>query len=370
MYFHLFNQSFFKSQETKIIYAFFFSSDEQSRLFGLSDQLDDDLPLDKDDIHQYRQTVDLQLRNLLHPDDSDMRLVQGQSVEQQFQMLLHKPKPIPPPVNQEPQEFEVYGGEVILAEQIDNEILELRNFFEDHREEMMSMLHEPNPTNQSRSLPLNPTNQSQRGHTPNQTALQPAKPNRRQNGGSQGRSDTDTRSVEYPVHHSAVRDQNRFGNRFTPESDSDAAAAHPPAVQLRRIEFEKRRMRKELRKRKRRLRLTGYSGENQTLHVENIKNSRHADILDQRNARSLNLENVRSMDHREVQSTQADWQGSFRSKASRSLDFRYSLQLSVCMESLILNWFKEWGLLGRKNVMMLKCEIICVRKKNLGKGIF
>ena len=31
------------------------------------------------------------------------------------------------------QEFEVYGGEVILAEQIDNEILELRNFFEDHR---------------------------------------------------------------------------------------------------------------------------------------------------------------------------------------------------------------------------------------------
>jgi hypothetical protein len=30
-----------------------------------------------------------------------------------------------------------------LAQQIDKEILELRNFFEDHREEMMSLLYDP-----------------------------------------------------------------------------------------------------------------------------------------------------------------------------------------------------------------------------------
>ena len=59
--------------------------------------------------------------------------------------------------------------------------------------------------------------------------------------------------MEYPVFHSIVRNQLPSENRF--DSDSDAAAARhvgvPTAVQLRQIEFEKRRMRKELRKEKR-----------------------------------------------------------------------------------------------------------------------
>jgi hypothetical protein len=44
-------------------------------------------------------------------------------------MVMSPPQPSPPSSS--------------LAQQIDREILELRNFFEDHREEMMSMLYDP-----------------------------------------------------------------------------------------------------------------------------------------------------------------------------------------------------------------------------------
>ena len=38
------------------------------------------------------------------------------------------------------------GSHAILAQQIDQEILELRNFFDDHREEMLSLLADQQQT--------------------------------------------------------------------------------------------------------------------------------------------------------------------------------------------------------------------------------
>ena len=42
-----------------------------------------------------------------------------------------------------PEQTEDGNHSQTLSKQIDNEILELRNFFEDHREEMISLLHGP-----------------------------------------------------------------------------------------------------------------------------------------------------------------------------------------------------------------------------------
>ena len=54
------------------------------------------------------------------------------------------------------------GQPQILAEQIDTEILELRNFFEDHREEMMSLLH-GGEDERNVSLPAFPHHHQQSG---------------------------------------------------------------------------------------------------------------------------------------------------------------------------------------------------------------
>jgi hypothetical protein len=59
-------------------------------------------------------------------------------VQEQFQQLLSSPGRVlasPRPSPSAPSSY--------LAQQIDKEILELRNFFEDHREEMMSLLYDP-----------------------------------------------------------------------------------------------------------------------------------------------------------------------------------------------------------------------------------
>jgi hypothetical protein len=50
--------------------------------------------------------------------------------------MVMSPPPQPAPSHPSPPSTS-------LAQQIDREILELRNFFEDHREEMMSMLYDP-----------------------------------------------------------------------------------------------------------------------------------------------------------------------------------------------------------------------------------
>jgi hypothetical protein len=50
--------------------------------------------------------------------------------------MAMSPPPQPAPAHPSPPSSS-------LAQQIDREILELRNFFEDHREEMMSMLYDP-----------------------------------------------------------------------------------------------------------------------------------------------------------------------------------------------------------------------------------
>jgi hypothetical protein len=64
----------------------------------------------------------------------------GFLIKEQFKQLLASPCRM---VMSPPQPSHPSPPSSSLAQQIDREILELRNFFEDHREEMMSMLYDP-----------------------------------------------------------------------------------------------------------------------------------------------------------------------------------------------------------------------------------
>ena len=82
--------------------------------------------------------------------DIDLNIVPDnyRSVREQFNTLLSTPKKkaqnISYPIDRKELNYQERSGyKNVLAEQIDNEILELRNFFDDHREEMMSMLQGP-----------------------------------------------------------------------------------------------------------------------------------------------------------------------------------------------------------------------------------
>lgn len=115
---------------------------------------------------------------------------------------------LPTPPNSAPR-----GCTMVLAEQIDQEINELRNFFDDHREEMLSLLNENKNSTTIRnvSLPANIMEQKS------------------------------TIAAKSP--RSLARLRQRSYNRPTllSEEDSDSAAVQ----EERRLEFERRRQRKQ-----------------------------------------------------------------------------------------------------------------------------
>jgi len=88
---------------------------------------------------------------------SDEKQLREEVMEEERRMRLSLQCP-PTPVKARTPRRCLFPGQTgqpqILAEQIDSEILELRNFFEDHREEMMSLLHGEEEQQRNISLPL------------------------------------------------------------------------------------------------------------------------------------------------------------------------------------------------------------------------
>jgi len=137
------------------------------------------------------------------------------------------------------------GPKGSLATEIDREILELRNFFEDHREEMMSLLQDPEGPMFGIPPPKRNINSGR-----SDSILDPQNNRSEMPKFSHSKPDlsASTMHPEYPVQFSSLQYR-----------DSDSGADR--TLQLRRIEFEKRRMRKELKRRKQKLRQTSSGGE-------------------------------------------------------------------------------------------------------------
>ena len=170
------------------------------------------------------------------------------------------------------------GQPQILAEQIDSEIVELRNFFEDHREEMMSLLHGEEERNTS--LPVFPHHRQigerSRGV---QQQLQKSRsmhliPQPREEEEEDGDRDSTPPPLpnpySLPYHQYGGEDWNRSHERLhhfiegknhgnitdlkkqesiEHESESDAVGPDRTLL-LRRREFEKRRLRNRERRKK------------------------------------------------------------------------------------------------------------------------
>lgn len=135
----------------------------------------------------------------------------------------------------------------ILAEQIDCEILELRNFFEDHREEMLSLLHgdEDNPRNVS--LPLFKQPEARPLQKSSSMSFLPRQP---EDEGDTDRASTPPLPNPYGLpYHSYTAPSHSPPYQESQESESDQARPDR-TLQLRRREWEKRRLKnRERRKR-------------------------------------------------------------------------------------------------------------------------
>ena len=126
---------------------------------------------------------------------------------------------------------------MILAQQIDQEISELRSVFEGHREEMLSLLDTAPqvPTAPAaRRSPIAPLNMTLPGG----------------GGGGGGREETTRQNVSLPASMEASR-RGREGDEVETESDSCVLTAAIDRVRLdRKKEFEKRRQSVQNRRRK------------------------------------------------------------------------------------------------------------------------
>ena len=151
-----------------------------------------------------------------------------------------------------------------LAQQIDNEILELRNFFDDHREEMMYLLHgNKDPLVMNNSLPFIPTQNvvakdNKMSHSltnfgTNDPDLDSFQFRREMSGGSS--PDLPDPSQFYLLDHpsQSLQEWKREESESEPNMD--------PTLRIRKMEFLKRRKKKEKHRRSRQ-----FSDEAEDLH--------------------------------------------------------------------------------------------------------
>ena len=186
------------------------------------------------------------------------------------------------------------GQPHILAEQIDSEIVELRNFFEDHREEMMSLLHGEEERNtslpafphhrqmgersrgvqqqlqKSRSMHFIPQAGEEEEEDGDRDSTPPPLPNpyslpyhqyggedwnrsheRLHHGGEQGRIDRGLRKSQQLIEEKNQGSITNLKKEESIEVESESDAVGPDrTLLLRRREFEKRRLRNRERRKK------------------------------------------------------------------------------------------------------------------------
>ena len=147
-----------------------------------------------------------------------------------------------------PEQTKGNGHSQILSQQIDNEILELRNFFEDHREEMISLLHGPGEEieNHNRSLPtFYPDQIRYRSQTCHQSLPVVSRERLKASSFQSIESERSTPDLPDPAYFLTYQDMCHDKERQLFQKQDSESDVPDKTLLLRKKEFEKRRLKKE-----------------------------------------------------------------------------------------------------------------------------